>query len=509
MARIARDPNVWVTTTYFAEGFPYALVNNVAEVLFKELGASLQAIGLTAVFHLPWNLKFLWAPWLDEYETKRKFLTWCEYAIIVLLIPLFVLGASIPIAIATLCFLALAFVSATHDAAIDGYYLEALDEAGQSRYVGYRAAAYRVATLVATGPLLVLVGVTGWSLAWLAAIATMVALVGYHQLLLPSPESRRVPLRDLLGGLERPRVRVAIAVIAALALLQWRFDWWADLRAPVRDAIARIPLLADLSLEGWIGAVLLLVFVLAVASIGRWRAVLSRRDSNYARAFLDFLDQPRIGRVLGFIVLYRVGESFLMKMRQPFLRDVCEMSLTIYGVINGTLGFAATVLGTIVGGWLIARGGLRKFLWPCVLAQNLPNLAYAAVAFAPEPGALGDVVVGSVVIFEDFGAGMGTAVFMIYLMRCCDPRHKASHMAILTALMSLGFTFAGVASGFIAERMGFGPFFLLTFAATIPSMVLLPFVPYLDRSRAEEQAAAGGVPSGPAGSPDPQAPDRS
>jgi PAT family beta-lactamase induction signal transducer AmpG len=80
---------------------------------------------------------------------------------------------------------------------------------------------------------------------------------------------------------------------------------------------------------------------------------------------------------------------------------------------------------------------------------------------------------------EHFGEGLGTAVFMVYLMRSCDPAHKASHMAILTALMSVSFTLAGVASGFLAKSMGFAWYFAFTFLVSLPGMALIAFLPNL------------------------------
>ena len=65
-----RNPLIWVNTTYFGEGYPYTIVHSLPEVLFKEMGASLEAIGLTSLFHTPWNLKFLWGHLLDEYGTN-------------------------------------------------------------------------------------------------------------------------------------------------------------------------------------------------------------------------------------------------------------------------------------------------------------------------------------------------------------------------------------------------------------------------------------------------------
>jgi PAT family beta-lactamase induction signal transducer AmpG len=94
-------------------------------------------------------------------------------------------------------------------------------------------------------------------------------------------------------------------------------------------------------------------------------------------------------------------------------------------------------------------------------------------------------VIAAIIAIEHAGAGLGTAVFMVYLMRTCDPAHKAGHFAIVSALMSLSFTVAGVASGFLADAIGFANYFLFTFLATIPSMVLIFFVPHLDGREAQ------------------------
>lgn len=479
-----------MSTTYFAEGFPYALVNNVAEVLFKELGASIQAIGLTAIFHLPWNLKFLWAPLLDHYETKRRFMLGCEWAVLAVLLVLTALGDGIPLWLAAALFILLAFIAATHDVAIDGYYLEALDADEQPRFVGLRAAAYRGAALLASGPLLVVADLAGWHATWGAATVVMSVVLAYHWTFLPDVERRGDPLRQWLRALLRPRVYAAFAVIAAVLALEAGLPFIRPVAAAIRSRIATIPALGDLGAAEWIGLVLLVSMLAALASLGRLRRMLVRQNSRYGRAFLDLLDAPQMGRALAFIVLFRTGESFLMKMRLPFLRDGCGMDLSTYGIVNGTLGFLATLVATLVGGFLISRHGLRRWLWPMVLAQNVPNLLYVAIASVPDPAALGTWIVGSVVIAEDFGAGLGTAVFLVYLMRCCDPRHKATHMAVLTAVMSIGFTVAGMSSGFLVEALGgFAPYFVFAFIATIPSMLLLPWVPFLDRGRGEAPTA--------------------
>ncbi|MFW5741542.1 MAG: MFS transporter, partial [Myxococcota bacterium] len=195
----------------------------------------------------------------------------------------------------------------------------------------------------------------------------------------------------------------------------------------------------------------------------------------YASAFVDFLARPKVGLVLAFVVLFRTGESFLQKMKWPFLRDEMGMTLDAYGFANGTLGVLASFVGTFVGGWLISKQGLSRWIWPFVLAQNTLNLLYALLA-SMGPG-VGLGVLTAVITAEHFGEGLGTAVFMVYLMRSCDPAHKAAHMAILTALMSVSFTFAGVASGFLADWLGFTTYFAFTFLAAVPGMALIAFIP--------------------------------
>jgi PAT family beta-lactamase induction signal transducer AmpG len=473
-----RRPWAWVTTTYFAEGFPYTIVNSAADALFTVMGMSLSTLGLTTILHLPWNLKFLWGPFVDHYETKRRWLLATEVVLCGILAVLTLVGGTdAPLGLLAAVFLMVAILSATHDIAIDGFYLEGLEQADQSRYVGYRAAAYRLAMLAVNGPLMVLADWYGWRLAWLLSLLVMVALTVYHALVLPRPEARQRPASELLRRVLHPRVVLPVAALLGLGFLAHARGWGEAVAA----GFAAIPVLGVMSLPGWIGLGLLLVVLLLLANLSRVQRALDRRDSTYARSFLVFLAQPRVRAVLAFVLLFRTGESFLQKMRWPFLHRELGMSLDDYGIANGTVGLFATFLATLLGGYLIARYGLRRFVWPFLLAQNVLNLLYAGLAMWPEPSEIGLGVITVVVTVEHFGAGLGTAVLMVYLMRCCDSAHKAAHMALLTALASVGFTLAGVASGALAELLGYGPYFVLTFVATLPSMALVLVVPHLDR----------------------------
>ena len=98
-------------------------------------------------------------------------------------------------------------------------------------------------------------------------------------------------------------------------------------------------------------------------------------------------------------------------------------------------------------------------------------------------------ILTTIIGVEAFGSGLGTAVFMVYIMRCCRSEYRAAHMAILTALMSLSFTIAGVLSGFLAQSWGYTTYFGFTFLATIPGMLLLFIVPYLHGDSADDACA--------------------
>ncbi len=521
----AARPAAWTSTTYFAEGFPYTLVNGLPEILFKEFGATLETIGLTSLLHLPWNLKFLWGPFLDRFGTKRRWLLGLETVLTALLAVMTLvmagaaagggmagegaglwaaalawLGDNVLLA-ASVVFLAVAFASATHDIAIDGYYLEALSDAEQPRYVGTRATAYRVAMLVASGPLVLFIGRAGWTAGFAAATVAMAAMLAWHARYLPRVESAERPIRALLPYLLRPRV-LAWASAAAGAVVALRAVVATDLGASILAPLA--PVWNSVSLSGWIGLGLLGGLLAVLALLPRLRRRLDASESFYAEAFVDFLGQERIGVILGFVVLFRAGESFLLKMRYPFLRDI-GITIDQYGMASGTFGVIASFAATIVAGWAISKHGLRRWIWPFVLGQNVLNLLYAvlawhytalwtatagaaspeaaATALASAGGPASIALVTGFIVLEATGAGLGTAVFMVFLMRCCRPGYKAAHMAILTALMSVSFTLAGVASGFLASAAGFTTYFAFTFLATLPAMALIPRLPHLDEAK--------------------------
>ena len=484
---IAGKPHIWCFSTYFAEGFPFSVIRSVSAVFFRDRGVSLEAVGLTTFFGLPWILKFFWGPLVDEFATKKRWLLAMQAMLAVLigaaafLVPM----PTAPRLVAVLFFIA-AFVAATHDIAIDGYYLAALDKAQQTKFLGYRVMAYRVAMLTGTGVIVTIGTTVSWVLAFLLSGLLLGLLAAYHYFFLPECEAQRRSFRAMLGLFARARVARNVALaIALVAAVYWFFN-----SAPFVGWKTSSPLLAELNFPRVIGLGLLLALVLLAAFRRRLAAVLTRDpDSFYGRAFLTFMDQEKIGLVLAFIILVRSGEFMVSSMVSAFAVDLGIKEH--YGWIAGGIGLPCSIAGALIGGWMISRFGLKRVIWPFLLAQNLTNVVYMLLAgyfshfLQVNTGAAVPVPVGvfnlaafaGVTGFEQFASGLGTAVLTTFLMRICKMEFKAAHFAIGSGLMSLGGIVAGVSSGFIASWLGYSGMFGVSFLISIPAMILLIWVP--------------------------------
>ena len=517
----------WVVTTYFAEGFPYSVVRLVSSVFLKDYGASLQAIGLTSLYGLPWNLKFLWAPFVDAFATKRRWMGLTQLALAAALLAMALASASPwALGLVSVLFLVLAALSATQDISVDGFYLEALDKKEQARYVGFQAMSYRVAMIAGGGGIISFAGVTNWWSAFLLCAAAMALLALVHFAFLPRIETPRRRAREMLRFLARPLPWLVLAAAVAVGGIL-RALWLAGLFEGITGTAATV--LGKVGIPGAITLALLAALAVLATQVGRIQRRLHASDSFYALAFVDYLAQPRVGWILAFAVLYRTGESFLLNMVYPFLSDI-GLDKVQYGVAYGTFGIAASITGGLLGGLLISKYGLRRMIWPMALAQNIPNFLYMALAYlfreaairraglaialgaAPAAGPLAGPlgapltallagldmaarplawaadlrVVTPLVVLEALGAGMGTAAFMVFIQRTTRPAFKAAHFSIATSIMSVSATLAGVFSGWIAEWLGWPLYFGFTFLATIPGMLCILRLPYLDGSSASD-----------------------
>ena len=204
------------------------------------------------------------------------------------------------------------------------------------------------------------------------------------------------------------------------------------------------------------------------------------KQRTFLNVFLAFFKKPGIGVALVFILCYRLGESQLVKMAAPFLLDDPNAgglgySTEAVGTIYGTIGVIMLSLGGILGGILISKHGLKKWMIPMMLALNLPNLCYALLAIFNLDN-LPAVV--TTVVLEQFGYGFGFAAFLIYLIYIAEGKYKTSHYAIATGFMALGMMLPGMVSGYVQEWMGYPGFFVWVVLAAIPSFVILRFIYY-------------------------------
>lgn len=394
------SPWAWIPTLYFAQGLPYVAVMTISVMMYKRLGISNAELAFyTGWLNLPWVIKPLWSPFIDLIRTKRWWVISMQ-----LLIGAGLAGIAFTIPtthffqLTLALFWLMAFSSATHDIAADGFYMLALDSHRQALFVGIRSTFYRIATIAGQGLLIMLAGrletVTGnipyaWSITFFVLAGIFIGVWAYHRFVLPRPDS--------------------------------------DAPAPHASSLAPTSL---------------------------W--------SGFLNTFFSFFRKPQAGIAILFMLLYRLPEAQLAKMCIPFLIDPAEqggLGLTTeqVGFAQGTVGIIGLTLGGILGGMAVARGGLKRWLWPMVWAISLPDLVYVYLSYM-QPTSL--LLINTSIFIEQFGYGFGFTAYMLYLIYFADGEHKTAHYAICTAFMALGMMLPGMAAGWLQELMGYSHFFI-------------------------------------------------
>jgi PAT family beta-lactamase induction signal transducer AmpG len=423
-----KKTGVWCFSTYLAEGLPFGIIRLLSSIFFTDIGLKERYIGYLNFLGLPWNLKFLWAPFLDIISTKRTWMIGIQT-----LISLLVAGISIScfsaagqvdpswlIALIAGTFIILAFLSATNDIAIDGYYMEGLtDPKDQAAYTGYRVLAYRVAIILVRSGFVALAALAAarlgntdpyrpWGFAFAAAALTMTLITLFHIWQLPRFEKER----------------------------------------------------AGRSLRG--------IF----------------RD--FVRAFASYFEQEKVVLVIIFIIMYKIGDEILFSMGTPFLMRELGVTKGQLSWLGGILGALGTIAGTTIGGIWIKKKGLKKAIWPLTILMNFNIWAYVWLAWTRPQAETGSglLIIAAVHTYEQMAAGLGNAVLLVYLLRTCKPEFKASHYAVGSAIMSLFSTFFGGFGGVIVENIGYLNMFIMAFCASIPAMLLMFWVPIKEEGTA-------------------------
>ncbi len=180
------------------------------------------------------------------------------------------------------------------------------------------------------------------------------------------------------------------------------------------------------------------------------------------------LSRPGIGVVIAFALLFKLDISAMDPMTKPFW---VASGFTLEQIAALTTGrLIATLAGATLGGIIATRIGIFHGLWSLGAVQLLSSLGYSWAAAA---GA-GKTGVTAAALFENFAQGLGTAAFLAFLMSMCERRYAATQFALLSAIYALSRWAAGLASGAVAERLGYATYFFVTFLLGLPAYLLLP-----------------------------------
>ncbi len=408
-----RTPWAWVPTLYFAEGVPYVAVMTISLIMYKRLGLSNTDITLyTSWLYLPWVIKPLWSPFVDMLRSKRW---WIVSMQILIAAALGGVAFTIPgpwWLQGSLCFFWLmAFSSATHDIAADGFYMLGLDQHEQAYFVGIRSTFYRIATIFSSG---LLVGLAG-------ALQVMTRNIRYSWSLV-------------------------FYLMAGLFIGLWLYHHWA-LPKPKEDGEKEKKTARNIINEFW-------------------------------KTLVTFFQKPQVWAGICFMLFYRMPEGLLAKVSALFLVDATHngglgLSDGEYGLVQGTVGVIGLTLGGILGGFAAARDGLKRWLWPMVLAITLPDLVYVYLSYVMPSDLL---VINVCVFIEQFGYGFGFSAYMLYLIYYSQGEHKTSHYALCTAFMALSMMIPGLFAGALQEAVGYQTFFLIVIAACSLTYIVTAFL---------------------------------
>ena len=595
-----RNPWAWIPTLYFAEGIPYVVVMTVSVIMFKRLGISNTDIALyTGWLYLPWVIKPLWSPIVDLLKTKRW---WIIIMQLIIGAALGGIALAIPLPVffkVTLIFMwLLAFSSATHDIAADGFYMLGLNEHQQAYFVGIRSTFYRIAMITGQGLLIILAGFfeTSTGLPPIE-INVMASPSSVKEICLPeAPQSSETatddsyfavfPQKAELSTQNIPTshldsIRKVVStynqengfVLNQTALVK-KVSWWSKhVSIPLKEFLKKYFGVKKLVIDGktptgnvsvvavklsskpekneelvlnfdfkkgdkslrllegerlmfnatnydkpayllfqcdpkltrpteavfkgisgnlhlaWSITFIILVVMFVLFSVYH-RFILPHPASDrqltehqnlfkeFFMTFGSFFRRKDIGLIISFLLLYRLGESQIVKMASPFMLDSRQLGglgLTTgqVGLIYGTFGILALTTGGILGGFAAAKKGLKYWLWLMALAINIPHLTYVYMSYAqPES----QFIIGLSVVIEQFSYGFGFTAYMLFMIYVSEGEHKTAHFAIATGFMALGMMIPGMFSGWLQEIIGYQHFFVWVMLCMIPGLIPVFFV---------------------------------
>ncbi|WP_167609126.1 MFS transporter [Maribellus sediminis] len=408
------NPAFWVPTAYFAMGLPFVVLAQSTAIMYKNMGVSDTQIAFwTSLIMLPWTFKPLWSPLFEMFKSKKFFVVTFQF---VTAITFALVAFSLPLnnffAYSIALMGIVAFSGASTDIATDGVYLNVLSSKKQAEYIGWQGASYNIGKLAAYGGFVTLAGILEKQLGVVHAWMAVMFGIGAVMALVGLYHIRMLPS----GG----------AVTKEVTSLKEGFSTLWDV-------------------------------------------------------LVTFFQKKYILWYIAFIILYRFAEGFAIKIAPLFFKAAVSegglgLTTTQIGVIYGTFGTIAFVLGSVLGGYYIARKGLKKVLMVLVASFNIPFVVYALLAmYQPE----NLYVIGLGVVMEYFGYGFGFVGLMLFMMQQVAPgKYKMAHYAFASGIMNLGFMIPSMMSGFFSDMLGYKVFFIWVLVATIPAFLAAYFVPF-------------------------------
>ncbi len=601
MTQKNQSPWAWIPTLYFAEGLPYVVVMTVSVIMYKRLGISNTDIALyTSWLYLPWVIKPFWSPLVDLIKTKRWWIIFMQLFIGAGLAGIaFTIPAPNFLQYTLAFFWLMAFSSATHDIAADGFYMLGLDEHKQAFFVGIRSTFYRLAMITGQGLLIILAGAleskTGLEpLRFETSSSTSQEVMEWNrntqtfdeepgvQRFLVDDEKINISIQNIAGEnavelkswaknqnelhhfieIEQPGIATTPSWWAQTVsgpLKTWlKEEWGKDdsndqsddklvgnialigihLSAPPEDGEnvvlnlgrksgdknfklihgerltfndqnwnrnawvliqidPKLTVLSSASFEGLSGNIPFAWSITFYVLTGMFvlfflyhRFMLPRPVTDvpvaegrnivreFGNTFVSFFKKENVGVALAFFLLFRLGESQLVKLASPFLLDSREqdglgLTTSDVGRIYGVIGVIFLVIGGILGGYLASRKGLKYWIWWMTLAINLPNLVYVFLSYATPSNF---IIIASSVAIEQFGYGFGFTAFMLFMIYFVEGKNKTAHFAICTGFMALGMMIPGMLSGWLQEIIGYQNFFIWVMLCTIPGFLVIRFL---------------------------------
>lgn len=412
-----KNPFLWVPTSYLTMGLIYVTVGSVANIMFKNMGmANDQAAFWSSILGFPYTFKFIWAPLLELYRTKKFFVVLMQFLLAGALA-----GVGFALKLPGMAWLgpvlalltASALLGATQDIGTDGVYVTSLGPKDQAKYTGVQSMCWNLGPILANGVLLRLTGVlhdktgsygTAWMVFMLTASVLVLVMAFYHTRMLPPG-----------------------------------------------------------------------------AKAGDAPKSMGEAMKTFGTAFSSFFQKRSVWAMLAFAFFYRFGYGLIDKMGPLFMIDARDrgglgLSNQTLGDINGIFGTGAFILGSALGGLIVARWGLKRTLLILCLCLNVPNVTFLLLSqMLPD----NIVVVGAVVTLEKLGWGIGCVGHMIYMMQQIAPGpYKTAHYTFATALMGACMMLTGMVSGYVQTAVGYQWFFVIVLLGAAPSILATILAPF-------------------------------